>query len=306
MSESAMTSQGDTRAAAWVEFFQRGWSLPKPDGFAQHFSPWIHPDIVATQPMMPAVRGRAAFEQMFGQVFALLPDFSLTVLDWAARGDWIHMRSRCRCSIGARQLEFEVCDVLRLSEGLMIERHAYFDPSPLQKAVLLQPRVWPRAMASRWGKAAGSRAAAVTNAGDTLSDSGSANDQTFKGGRFVGFGVLIWFIALLFIRFAGADVFQGGSLGTGFLFAVTFPLSWISTRLCLLLGKTKASHAVPAVAVMSTAALLLDGIAFTWFPWLYGHEPQTNLMGAAWLLWAVGAFLATAFLVGKGSAKGLS
>ena len=139
-------SQDDARAGAMVDLFQRGWTLSKPDGFMRHFHPWIHPDIVATQPMMPSVRGRAAFEQMFIQVFALLPDFNLTVLNWAAREEWIFIRSRCRCTLGLRKLEFEACDALRLSDELMIERHAYFDPSPLLRGIIAQPWLWPRAV----------------------------------------------------------------------------------------------------------------------------------------------------------------
>lgn len=54
---------------------------------------------------------------------------------------------------------------------------------------------------------------------------------------------------------------------------------------------------VDSVALMSLEALLLDGVALTWFRNLYGEEFETTHHGAAWLLYGVGACLAVAFLL---------
>src|SRR5262249_33035093 len=117
--------------------------------------------------------------------------------------------------------------------------------------------------------------------------------------KFLFIGAAIWFGALLLIRFSGSVVFSTQSLWLPLLFFGTIPGSWASIKVCLPLGGASLQNAVPAVALMSIAALLLDGIAFTWFPFAYGNEPQAIHLGAAWLLWAVGVFLAVSFLVAQ-------
>jgi len=117
--------------------------------------------------------------------------------------------------------------------------------------------------------------------------------------KFLLLGAIIWLGALLLIRFSGAAIFSSESPWLVVLFAATLPASWISILVCLPLGGATPGKAVPAVALMSIAALLLDGIAFTWFPSAYGNEPTVVHLGAAWLLWAVGVFLVVAFWVAR-------
>lgn len=85
------------------------------------------------------------------------------------------------------------------------------------------------------------------------------------------------------------------------LFLVTIPASWVSTLFCLRFGGATKESAIPAVALMSIAALLLDGIAFAWFPGAYGNDATVTRFGAAWLLWAVGIFLTVAFWINRKS-----
>ena len=93
--------------------------------------------------------------------------------------------------------------------------------------------------------------------------------------------------------------FSTQSIWLPLLFLGTIPGSWASVKLCLPLGGCSPQNAVPAVALMSIAALLLDGVAFTWIPSVYGSDPQAIHLGATWLLWAVGVFLAVSFFVAR-------
>ena len=81
------------RAAAedFVRFFGEGWAKPKPDGFLDHFRPRFHPDAYLEQPTLPPATGLAEIEERFRELFALFPDYLVTVDDWAERGDvvWI-------------------------------------------------------------------------------------------------------------------------------------------------------------------------------------------------------------------------
>jgi ketosteroid isomerase-like protein len=96
--------------------------------------------------MAPVARGRAAFERVFRRLFTLLPDLSLTVTHWAARGDVVYVESTCSGSLGGKPLAFPVCDRFVLSGGLIAERHAYFDPTPIVRAVVTRPRAWPHVL----------------------------------------------------------------------------------------------------------------------------------------------------------------
>jgi limonene-1,2-epoxide hydrolase len=131
---------------AFVELFAEGWRQPKPHSFVEHFRPHVHPDIVATQPLVHAVRGKDAFLESFRRIFAVLPDMSATVVRWAGHGDVVCIESRCSASIGSTVLNFSVCDVFVLREELIVERHSYFDPSSIMRAVLVRPWLWFRAL----------------------------------------------------------------------------------------------------------------------------------------------------------------
>jgi hypothetical protein len=45
---------------------------------------------------------------------------------------------------------------------------------------------------------------------------------------------------------------------------------------------------VTIIAVTSAVATVLDGVAMSQFPALYGADPAITGAGAAWLLWAIG------------------
>jgi hypothetical protein len=45
-----------------------------------------------------------------------------------------------RGTLGRRPLEWTVADRIVLHDGLMAERHSYFDPTPLLPAMLRSPR----------------------------------------------------------------------------------------------------------------------------------------------------------------------
>ena len=72
---SARISTSDA-PRAWVEAFTAGWNAPaSADGFADHFEPWLAPDVRLVQPGMPVLTGLEAFRERFARpLFALIPD----------------------------------------------------------------------------------------------------------------------------------------------------------------------------------------------------------------------------------------
>jgi limonene-1,2-epoxide hydrolase len=128
-----------------VEVFARGWALPKPEEFIEHFVPYLHPDVVMEQPGMPAGHGIAGFADASRRLFALIPDLTATVEFWAASGESVLIIATATGSIGGEPVSFAVCDRFDLAGDLIVRRQAFFDPTPLRRLVLRRPRVWPAA-----------------------------------------------------------------------------------------------------------------------------------------------------------------
>ena len=114
----------------------------------------------------------------------------------------------------------------------------------------------------------------------------------------IGCGLVVWAIAAGFIHFAGPIGAFVGDAKTLALYAVTPVIMFAAVvTICAVLHIDGASRLTAAV-IMSTTALLLDGVAMRWFGDLYGAG-DAILGGAAWLHWAVGCTLLTALVIRK-------
>jgi hypothetical protein len=101
------------------------------------------------------------------------------------------------------------------------------------------------------------------------------------------FSTSVWFLAALFIRFVGpTGVFHGYKAIA--LYLVTIPLTAPLNARSRKLARAPQRQMVAIVAVTSAVATLLDGVAMSQFPALYGSDPAITGAGAAWLLWAIG------------------
>lgn len=111
----------------------------------------------------------------------------------------------------------------------------------------------------------------------------------------IGFGLVFWLIAAVFIGLAPFDLFNGGA-NTMLLFAVTVPLAWIAVQVAKRIATLSPDQLLPGAAIASAAAMLCDGIGLIWWS-IYGEADR--LPGAAWLLWGVGMILFAAFFGGR-------
>ena len=128
-------------AAEFVEFFDRGWRIGAGERFFEHFLPRIHPDVLLTQPLAPAVRGREQFRPAFEPVFRAIPDLHGEVVRWGETEDGVLVELPLRGHLGGRPVRCTKIDRIVLEDGLLKERHAHFDPTQLVKAMLLRPQV---------------------------------------------------------------------------------------------------------------------------------------------------------------------
>ena len=145
MTAAATTAAELGTAERWVAAFADGWRAPESaDAFADHFEPWFTEDVRMVQPQLPALVGKRAFRERFARpLFALVPDMHASVRAWAASGDDVLIEFVLEGTIGRRRFRMPAVDRMTLRDGLVCERIAYFDPTPLVRAVALSPRSWP-------------------------------------------------------------------------------------------------------------------------------------------------------------------
>jgi hypothetical protein len=114
--------------------------------------------------------------------------------------------------------------------------------------------------------------------------------------RLTGLGILLCFSGALFIRHGIPAGLFGGRAGI-VLFALSVPLAptlvWTGERV----GALRQDQLISGVTLMSAVAVLCGGIALTWFPALYGDNPASHHLGAAWLLFDVGVNLIAALFI---------
>lgn len=114
-----------------------------------------------------------------------------------------------------------------------------------------------------------------------------------QAGSLAGLGIMLWFTGALSIRYGIPIGLFGGRAGI-VLFALSVSLAPILVLMARRLGALRGDQLVPGVALMCAVAVLCGGIALTWFPVLYGDNPASHYLGAAWLLYDVGVNLIVA------------
>jgi SnoaL-like domain len=95
----------DTEAAqAWVAALAEGWLAPtSADAFADHFQPWLDPQVRLIQPQLPTLVGHRAFRERFARpLFALIPDLHGQVERSAVGADCAYVELTLRGTLGGR------------------------------------------------------------------------------------------------------------------------------------------------------------------------------------------------------------
>jgi hypothetical protein len=120
-----------------------------------------------------------------------------------------------------------------------------------------------------------------------------------------GLGVIYWGLAALAIRYVG-DILFANDLRRFLTFMASIPVLYMTMQFSEGLLGISSKQRLISLVLMTTPALLLDGIAFMWFPTLYENPTirKKNLssaitisrMGAASILFGVGASFCLALL----------
>jgi hypothetical protein len=124
---------------------------------------------------------------------------------------------------------------------------------------------------------------------------GLTNSQTFL---LVIIGAALWFLAAIILRTVapmGALEGQTRALTYALVIPGTLPFVYLTQMLV----KLRADQIFTGIAVVTAAALLIDGIVVAWFPGVYGRTlPQVTNCAAA-ILWGAGVGLVLAFILNK-------
>jgi ketosteroid isomerase-like protein len=128
--------------------FEEGWSTPRGgQAFLDHFLQFMTDETRMVQPMTPTAVGREEFAEMFGGTFELIPDLHAEVHGYTATDDEVgHVDFDLIGTIGGREFRLTCCDRITVRDGKVLERIAYFDPTPMILALLRSPTSWPRAI----------------------------------------------------------------------------------------------------------------------------------------------------------------
>jgi ketosteroid isomerase-like protein len=127
--------------AEFVRFFAEGWGIGAGDRFFEHFEPRIHPDALMTQPLARPTRGLAEFRATFEPLFRAIPDLRGEVRSSGETHEGALIELRLSGHLGGRPVAWTTIDRIVLEDGLIKERHAYFDPLPLALAMLMRPQI---------------------------------------------------------------------------------------------------------------------------------------------------------------------
>ncbi len=101
------------------------------------------------------------------------------------------------------------------------------------------------------------------------------------------YGAALWFAAAMLVR----TIAPMGALNGGWrvlTYALIVPGTIPAVVMARPLARLRRDQTAIGITIVTAAALLLDGIAFAWFPALYGNDPALVLAGAAAILWGAG------------------
>lgn len=132
----------------FVDRFTAAWNDPG----VERLNALLHEDVELIQPLQPTVRGIPAVTRTWERVFGLMPDLRGDVLSSATEGDDVFIELKLGGTVAGTRIEWVTLDRIKLRDGLVLQRIAYFDSGVLMRQLALHPRAmaaFARAQLSR-------------------------------------------------------------------------------------------------------------------------------------------------------------
>jgi ketosteroid isomerase-like protein len=126
------------QAADLVRRFADAWTKSDPDAF----TPLFHPDVHLIHPMERNTHGVDEAREFMARTMSLVPDLKYDVEGWAAGSGHVMIWGRLYGTLAGKPIEWPLVDKIKMDDGLIRERVAYFDPMPIAGAVARRPGAW--------------------------------------------------------------------------------------------------------------------------------------------------------------------
>lgn len=119
--------------------FAAAWDKPGPHGFDD----LLADDAELVQPLLATCVEKRLWWGEVERLLDFVPDLRSSVLSWSGRAEVLFIEHRLEATIGGRSVTVPAVDKLWLDEdGLILRRHAHFDPLPFTQHVLRHPSRW--------------------------------------------------------------------------------------------------------------------------------------------------------------------
>ena len=116
--------------------------------------------------------------------------------------------------------------------------------------------------------------------------------------RLIALGATLWLVAALLLRFlAPLDIYSG--TGRYILYFLIIPGTFPFVLLVRYLAGLARNQIGIGMAVVTAAAILLDGVALGWFPQLYGEGIENAANAGAAILWGGGVAITLGMLINR-------
>ena len=139
------TEDATVAVAEFVRRFEQVWSRPDP----HRLNGLVHNDVEFIQPLEGVVRGHEEAAAFWQRLFTLIPDVHGEVLSWGVRDGIVYIELHMAGTLGGAPVEWVTLDRIRLEDGKVRQRIAYFNPLPLVRAVVTRPKAWPKWLAAQ-------------------------------------------------------------------------------------------------------------------------------------------------------------
>jgi hypothetical protein len=110
-------------------------------------------------------------------------------------------------------------------------------------------------------------------------------------------GLGLWVLATLYIHFVPRAF--SSPLHSALSFFTAVPIGWLSVRLVRRAARLSRPQLIAGTALVAAVAMMMDGLALRFFPWVYSNEPDVLRPASAWLLWGYGVSLAISLWLGR-------
>lgn len=115
-------------------------------------------------------------------------------------------------------------------------------------------------------------------------------------GMMAFLGVVFWFGFAMFVRLLEPFGLLQGGAKVG-MFVIAIPLNVVLMEGIRRMMRYPAARMTEIIGIISAYAIMLDGLAFGFFPGLYGNAPAHQIAGAGLILWGGGVGLLVAYAI---------